>query len=341
MERLSHKSLIAIAALLAPMLALATPKHVTLAKVQKKLSLPAVEATTNLVTISDGTNSVTFHPGYRRAAVNGIAVWLNEPADPDYKCTLKIGKPDLERLLVPILDLVRAQDGGEDPPKELAPTEEEKEEGQQGDTATRRPVFLDPGHGGDDAGAISAATGQKEKDLVLDVSLRIGEILHDAGVEVVFSRTNDTFVSLSDRSTLATEANAALFVSVHANTTGGNVAHGIETFTLSFAESDSTAGDTRISMKEWPGNAFDAESSVLGYLVHSAVNTARGEADRGLRHARFQVLRQAPCPAILVECGFLSNEAENLSLESPRYRQRLAAAIAKAILAMPAPEKKK
>lgn len=338
MERLSHKSLIAIAALLAPMLALATPKHVTLAKVQKKLSLPTVEATTNLVTISDGTNSVTFHPGYRRAAVNGIAVWLNEPADPDYKSTLKIGKPDLERLLVPILDLVRAQDGGGDPPKELAPAEEEEE---QDDSAKRRPVFLDPGHGGDDAGAISTTTGQKEKDLVLDVALRIGEILRDAGVEVAFSRTNDTFVSLSDRSTLAAEADAALFVSVHANTTGGNVAQGIETFTLSFAESDSTAGDTRITMKEWPGNAFDAESSVLGYLVHSAVNTARGEADRGLRHARFQVLRQAPCPAILVECGFLSNEAENLSLESPRYRQRLAAAIAKAILAMPAPEEKK
>ena len=337
MERLSHKSLFAIAALLAPMLALAAPKQITLSKVQKKLSLPTVEATTNLVTISDGTNSVTFHPGYRRAAVNGIAVWLNEPADPDYKCTLKIGKPDLERLLVPILDLVRAPGGGEDPPKELAPTEEE----QQGDTATRRPVFLDPGHGGDDAGAISATTGQKEKDLVLDIALRIGEILRDAGVEVVFSRTNDTFVSLSDRSTLATDADAALFVSVHANTTGGNIAQGIETFTLSFAESDSTAGDTRISMKEWPGNAYDAESTVLGYLVHSTVNTARGEADRGLRHARFQVLRQAPCPAILVECGFLSNEAENLSLESPRYRQRLATAIAKAILAMPAPEEKK
>lgn len=336
MERLSHKSLIAIAALLAPMLALAAPKHVTLAKVQKKLSLPTVEATTNLVTISDGTNSVTFHPGYRRAAVNGIAVWLNEPADPDYKSTLKIGKPDLERLLVPILDLVRAQDGGGDPPKELAPAEEE-----QDDSAKRRPVFLDPGHGGDDAGAISAATGQKEKDLVLDIALRIGEILRDAGVEVAFSRTNDTFVSLSDRSTLAAEAGAALFVSVHANTTGGNIAQGIETFTLSFAESDSTAGDTRITMKEWPGNAFDAESSILGYLVHSRVNTARGEADRGLRHARFQVLRQAPCPAILVECGFLSNEAENLSLESPRYRQRLATAIAKAILAMPAPEEKK
>ncbi|MBP5544525.1 MAG: N-acetylmuramoyl-L-alanine amidase [Kiritimatiellae bacterium] len=334
---MSYKSLFAIAALLAPMLALATPKHVTLAKVQKKLSLPIVEATTNLVSISDGTNSVIFHPGYRRAAVNGITVWLNEPADPDYKCTLKIGKPDLERLLVPILYLARAPGGKEAPPEELATTEEE----QQGDTATRRPVFLDPGHGGDDAGAISAATGQKEKDLVLDVALRIGEILRDAGLEVVFSRTNDTFVSLSDRSTLAAEAGAALFVSVHANTTGGNIAQGIETFTLSFAESDSTAGDTRITMKEWPGNAYDAESTVLGYLVHSTVNTARGEADRGLRHARFQVLRQAPCPAILVECGFLSNEAENLSLESPRYRQRLATAIAKAILAMPAPEEKK
>lgn len=299
----------------------ASGKALPLAKVQERLALPTVEATTNLVTISDGTNTVVFHPGFRRAAVNGVAVWLNEPAEPDYRATLRVSAPDLDRLLVPILSQI----------SNPAPASGSEDWAAPGPSAA--PLFIDPGHGGEDSGAIAAATGLREKDLVLDISLRVGELLRDAGFSVAFSRTNDTFVALPDRAALAAATNAALFASIHANTTGGAAAHGIETFTLSLAGSDSTSGDTRISKKEWPGNAHDAESAVLGYLVQSSVNTERGEADRGLRHARFQVLREAPCPAILIECGFLSNAAENTSLESPRYRQRVAAAIARALAA--------
>lgn len=356
----NRRSRIAPAALLAPflapLLALAAPaKQVFLNEVQEALALPAVEATTNLVVLSDGTNTVTFHPGYRRAAINGVTVWLNEPAEPDLTKTLKIGRPDLERLLAPILARPSAAPESDSPsvaPSPAAPSPDSPSVAPESavsppDSPSVAPppdspscrrgpsdralVFLDPGHGGEDCGAISAATGQREKDLVLDIALRIGELLLDAGVRVAYSRTNDTFVSLSDRTALAAKNDATLFVSVHANTTGNTLAQGIETFTLSLAGSDSTSGDTRITKKEWPGNAFDATNSVLGYLVQSAVNTARGEADRGLRHARFQVLRQAPCPAILVECGFLSNGPENTSLESGRYRQRIAAAVARAI----------
>lgn len=325
------------ALLLAPVLATAAlPRMVTLAEAQEALALPMVETTTDLVTIFDGTNSVAFRPGFRRTAVNGVAVWLNEPAEPDYKTTLRLARADLDRLLVPILAAACGADGA-------APSQAHSVATRlSSDWSARRaashaaeggPIFLDPGHGGEDCGAVSAATGQQEKDLVLDVALRIGAILEDAGLPVAYSRTNDTFVTLPGRADMATKNNATLFVSVHANTTGNASARGIETFSLSLAGCDSTSGDSRISKKEWPGNAFDAESAVLGYLVQAAVNTERGEADRGLRHARFQVLREAPCPAVLVECGFLSNEAENTSLESPRYRQRVAAAIASGILA--------
>lgn len=334
MTHLRIKSALA-ALLLAPVMAPAAPRQMTLAEAQETLSLPLLEADANAVIISDGTNNVAFRPGFRRVAVNDVAVWLNEPAEPDFKNTLRVARPDLERLLAPILAALGKTRGDGDeggsperfaplPGKSAPPPEQPKQPSI---------VFLDPGHGGDDCGAVSAATGQQEKDLVLDVALRTGAILQDAGFAVAFSRTNDTFVSLHERATLAADANAAIFVSVHANTTGNAMALGIETFTLSHAGSDSTSGDSRISKKEWPGNAFDPQSAVLGYLVQAAVNTGRGDADRGLRHARFQVLREAPCPAILVECGFLSNEDENISLASPRYRQRVAAAIASGVVA--------
>lgn len=305
----------------------AAGKPLSLSKVQKTLDLPDLEKNTNTVTVADGTNSIAFRPGYRRTVLNGAAVWLNEPAESDFFQTLRVARPDANRLLKPIIDAERslAEVRGVAPRTGAASTPCEP--------SSPFRVFIDAGHGGEDSGAISAATKQREKDLVLDVALRLGALLEDEGFAVSQSRTNDVFVSLDRRSDLAKKENADIFVSVHANTTGNKDAQGIETFSLSFAESDSTSGDTRISKKEWPGNTHDKESSVLGYFIHASMNTARGDADRGFRHARFQVLRRAPCPAVLVECGFLSNEAENTSLASPRYRQRLACAIANGIKA--------
>lgn len=302
-------------AAIAAAIAAATPcaaSNMPLDRVAGELALEEIENTTNIVTLADGTNTVVLHPGYRRMSLNGIAVWLNSPAEADFRKTSRLSGSDVTHLLKPILDGIRCGDATNIPPMR---------------------VFIDPGHGGEDAGAISTATGQNEKDVVLDISMRLGELLVDSGCEVAFSRTNDTFVTLAGRGELAARENADIFVSIHANTSARGEARGIETYTLAFKGCDSTSGDARIAKKSWPANAFDAKSSYLGFCIHSAVNTERGDADRGLRHARFQVLRQAPCPAILIECGFLSNDAENASLESPRYRQRLAVAIAKGIQA--------
>jgi len=301
----------AIAAAIAAATACAA-SNLTIDKVAGELALKEIDNATNIVTLADGTNTVVIHPGYRRMSLNGIAVWLNSPAEADFRETSRLSKEDVSRLLQPILDGIRGGNATNIPPLR---------------------VFIDPGHGGDDAGAISAATGQKEKDVVLDISMRLGELLVDGGCEVAFSRTNDTFVTLAGRGELAAGEKADIFVSIHANTSARGEARGIETYTLAFKGCDSTSGDARITKKSWPANAFDAESSYLGFCIHSAVNTERGDADRGLRHARFQVLRQSTCPAILVECGFLSNGAENASLASPRYRQRLAVAIANGIQA--------
>ena len=280
----------------------------TLARLQKRLALPQVADMTNTVEISDGTNTVVLHPGYRRIVVNGSAAWLNGPAEADFRNRLTVDTADATRFLAP---LIRG--------RPAAVT-----------NGTFR-VFIDPGHGGEDSGAISRLNGLKEKDLVLDLAMRVGAYLEDAGLDVVYSRTDDVFLALEERSALARRKGAHAFVSLHANTTGGPAARGAETFTLTLAGFDSTSQDSRLTHEERPGNAFDADSGRLGHAIHTRLPGRRGDADRGLRHARFQVLRQAPCPAVLVECGFLSNPDETRSLASPRFRERTAKAIAEGI----------
>lgn len=292
----------------APLLAAAAPTQ-PLTEAQDALALGICAAGTNDVEITDGVNSVVFHPGYRRISLNGITAWLNFPAEPDAKETLALSTNDVERFLSPAVN------------------------GCMTFTTNNPPrVFIDAGHGGDDCGA-TAADGQREKDVALDIALRLGTLLEDAGLAVFQTRTNDTFVALAMRSEMAKAANADIFVSVHCNTTGSRAAKGVETFALAMPGSESTSADSRISRNRYPGNDFDSGSSALGYLVHSCINMERGEADRGLRRARFQVLRLAPCPAILVECGFLSNTAENKSLSSARYRERMARSIADGVVA--------
>lgn len=281
----------------------------SLLAVQKRLGLMQCINLTNTVTITDGTNSITFKPGYRRASFNDTTIWLNDAAIPDYKKTLTISAADVLRFLEPIVKGIPS-----------AVTSE-----------TFR-VFIDPGHGGDDGGAVSKINGQLEKDLVLDVSNRLGAYLEAAGASVHYSRTNDVFLTLARRPQLAAATNANIFVSIHANIAGAANARGSETFALTLAGYDSTSTGSGMRTKERAGNAFDHDNAILGYLIHKNLPGPNGEKDRGLRRARFQVLRDAPCPAVLIELGFLSHDAETYSLASPRFRERLAMAISKGIV---------
>ncbi len=278
--------------------------------VQKDLQLPILTTNETQIIISDGTNSVTFNSGYRRAYINDTAVWLNGAARPHYKNVLMVSSDDVSRLIKPILYKPTAAVTNERP----------------------RIVFLDPGHGGDDGGAESIIEGSLEKDIALDISKRLDRYLKAAGMEVRYSRKDDTFKTLTERTELALEAKADIFISIHCNKAAGKSARGIETFTIAFESYDSTSADSRIAKKRRTGNTYDSRNSSLGYIIHSALPVRRGERDRGLRHARFQVLRNAAMPAILIECGFLSNEGEAAALASPRYREKLAEAIAQGII---------
>ena len=201
-------------------------------------------------------------------------------------------------------------------------------------------IVIDPGHGGQDYGT-SSASGLHEKELVLDVSKRLATLLrHSLGAEVILTRGDDTFVSLEQRTVMANERKADLFISVHANSSPAHSASGIETFYLNFAASPGAlevAGRENSSsrknvhelndlLQKIALNAKLDESREFATRVQNALVTGDStrNRNRGVKRAPFIVLIGADMPAILTEIGFVSNPAEEANLRRPDYRQKLA-----------------
>ncbi len=193
-------------------------------------------------------------------------------------------------------------------------------------------IVIDPGHGGTDHGTRSA-TKRSEKEFTLDVAKRVEQRLAGRGANVYLTRRSDATVSLAARNRYAADRGADLFVSIHFNAAVSS-ARGIETFCLPPVGASSTASDRVRSSDRQPqtANRFDAENVWLAHLIQKSLRQATGAADRGVRRARFQVLRDATCPAALVECGFLSNSSEAKRIYTTTYRDTLAKGIAEAIL---------
>ena len=189
-------------------------------------------------------------------------------------------------------------------------------------------IVLDPGHGGRDSGAHGAAT--EEKDLVLDLAHTLAGRLHAEGHQVRLTRSGDEYVALTNRCERAATLGADLFVSLHFNAGANIEARGIETFVLPPPGLASTSG-SGTDLSETLGNRFQAANRVLGYTLQRHLLSATGAEDRGLKQARFAVLRHAPCPAALVELGFLSNAAEEALIRSPAYREALTDGLARGI----------
>nr|WP_211175987.1 N-acetylmuramoyl-L-alanine amidase [Brasilonema sp. UFV-L1] len=169
-------------------------------------------------------------------------------------------------------------------------------------------VTIDPGHGGQDSGAPGLG-GLLEKDVVLSIGTRVASILQQNGVQVVLTRNTDYFVTLQGRVDMAAQANADLFVSVHANSVARRPdVNGLETY--------------------YYDSGFDLARVVHNTILQS-IPTLR---DRGVRKARFYVLRRSSMPSILVETGYMSGQEDNPRLGSPEYQNRMAEAIANGIL---------
>lgn len=195
-----------------------------------------------------------------------------------------------------------------------------------------RTIVLDPGHGGGNPGARSVATGGWEKDYTLDWAFRLGQRLGSQGWRVFLTRTNDADAPLQARVALADACQADLFLSLHFNSAAaGNGQAGLETYCLTPAgmPSDVTRGLEDNIEAVYPNNAWDEQNLPLAVAVHRALLRSTGQADRGVRRARFMtVLQGQRRPAVLVEGGYLSNPDEARRIADWRFRETLATAVA-------------
>ena len=211
-------------------------------------------------------------------------------------------------------------------------------------------VVIDPGHGGQNDGAVGAK-GLVEKDLVLDVSLRLGKLISERmGSEVIYTRSDDTFVPLEGRTALANEKKADLFLSIHANWSPAPSAAGIETYYLNFTDSqDALAVAARenatsqksifelhdliekISLHDKLGESREFANRIQSSLYTLSSRNNPDEKNRGVRRAPFVVLIGANMPSVLAEIGFLSNPKEEALLKKPEYRQKIAEALFKGV----------
>jgi N-acetylmuramoyl-L-alanine amidase len=192
-------------------------------------------------------------------------------------------------------------------------------------------VVLDPGHGGQDSGAMCG--GVLEKDLTLDVARRIDRLLDSEGIATLMTRVGDTYVSLADRAALANRARNCIFVSIHFNEDNKPVASGVETY---YAAHQITAGSFLASWLPflWRplSNSPNPESQDLAGLIQEALVARTRAADRGVQARQFFVIANVTSPAVLIEGGFLTNKEDISKLASEDYRDQIAAAVTDGIL---------
>ena len=268
---------------------------------------PPEEQGMTVVLRSPGSTAC-FQPNTRQMIFNGVLVWLNHPLE------LRDGMPTLSGAdardtlgaLLSTASLPFSTDGGT--------------------------VVLDPGHGGEDPGAIGP-TESPEKDLVLSIAERVQARFRNSGIEVRLTRNCDKTLSKSERVGYALQCGADVFVSIHLNSAHNRRASGFETYVLPSPGSPPTSqeegpGDGRT----YAGNRHDGMNALLAYCLQRGLLTEAGGEDRGVKRARFDVLVAAPCPAALVECGFLSNRRDGRKLEHEEHLETLAEALARGLL---------
>jgi N-acetylmuramoyl-L-alanine amidase len=242
--------------------------------------------------------------GLRECQINGVKHWLAFPAHL-HEGQVFLTRLDLSKIIEPRMR------------PELIP-------GLQPFTT----VVLDPGHGGHDRGAISKFG--YEKDFALDVALRVRPLLEKQGYKVVLTRSTDVFIPLDKRPAVANHIAGSIFVSIHFNSSTSNAdARGFEIFSMAPRGAPAT-NDSRPKERDLRAEAGNAQELPSGALAGSVYHALLGHVpmvDRGIKHARFAVLRHSTVPAILVECGFVSNKAESTLISSSAWRSSVAEAI--------------
>ena len=261
-----------------------------------------VDSTGKSVVLNNGRNQLQVTLDSRECIVNGIRNWLCFPVIAHDNKFL-VSRIDLAKTIEPQLRPHMIQRSGK-----------------------VQTIVLDPGHGGFDKGA--ASTFGNEKDFALDVARKLRPLLQAKGFKVVMTRETDVFIPLEVRARIANATRDSIFVSIHFNATSSNPnATGFEIFSLTPRGAPSTNDDSLalhfVNMQA--GSPMEAQSFELAAVVyHSMCGHFLQEFDRGIKRARFAVLRQTKIPAILTEGGFLSETGDAKRIADPEWRKQYA-----------------
>lgn len=255
--------------------------------------------------LANNVASLYFMLNSQRFTLNGVSVWLSAPIVA-YNGSACVASVNLQTALHPLLW-----------PKRSATS------------ARTRTICLDAGHGGKDTG--NREGRQFEKEYTLALGHELSAQLRKAGYKVFLTRSWDTFVELEERPEIARRRGADLFISLHFNAAAGD-AQGAEVYCLTPARTASTnARGEGAETGTLIGNLQNEKNVLLAYQVQKAITTKLRLEDRGVRRARWAVLRTARMPAVLVEGGFMSNPAEVKKIYSAAWRKQLAQAIVEGV----------
>lgn len=289
-------------------------------------------------TVSKGSNRIIVRAEGDKALVNGEMVKTDKPM------TLS------DNTLFAPVSFVKNNMG---PMIGYAPVPKIPEEAEGPKRFRIKTIVLDPGHGGNDPGAIGRRSHVKEKVLTLQMARKLKSLLEDAGIKVIMTRDSDVFIPLPKRSEIANKSGADLFVSVHINASRARSMRGFECYYLSNATDDNARALEAFensSLKMDDGASVEhsrpldktlwdmaltedrRESSELAGYICDSINESLAMGDRGVRTARFYVLKHTDIPAVLVESGYISNKYEELKLKDPEFLDRIAESVAQGIL---------
>ena len=279
--------------------------YLSVDNISKFYGLPAEVVPSGAKIQTDTTDHpLEFVSGSREAIINGARSWLCFPViEQDGKSL--VSRTDLAKTIEPLVRPHRVPDVG-----------------------TVQTVVLDPGHGGHDKGQVSRYGA--EKDFALDVARKLRPILQAKGLRVIMTREGDYFVPLEVRAKIANSARNSIFVSIHFNATNDDPnATGFEifSFTPRGAPSTSDGPVTTNSVNMQPGSSADAQSMALSACIYHSLLGHLPEYDRGIKRARFAVLRLTKVPAVLIEGGFLTERGESKLISNKDWRAKLAGAI--------------
>jgi N-acetylmuramoyl-L-alanine amidase len=302
---LSLASSIAIAAAEWQVIKVSGHDYLSVDNISKFYDLPAevVPSGAKIQTVT-ADHPLEFVSGSREAIINGARSWLCFPViEQDGK--FLVSRTDVAKTIEPLVRPHRVPDVGK-----------------------VQTVVLDPGHGGHDKGQVSRYG--PEKDFALDVARKLRPILQAKGLRVIMTREGDYFVPLEVRAKIANSARNSIFVSIHFNATNDDPnATGFEIFSFTPRGAPSTS-DGNVAARSFnmqPGSSVDAQSMALSACVYHSVLGHLPEYDRGIKRARFAVLRLTKVPAVLIEGGFLTERGESKLISNKDWRAKLAGAI--------------